>query len=413
MTKRFVYAAFTICIIALVYGTSFFQNTYNGDWFVIQNGVQADHIAQVIDIDGDFFIEHKGSKIISKNIAQGDMVTLDQNAKLVINIDKETQATLEWPARFSVERDEQDSSLLIIHEGDFVDIRSLKESQKTFTLSFDDLRVVSKQEAQAMIDFSIEKKGEKRLVSNNGSKLRVTTVDEEQEIQTDVSRQETLAIADNDISLIDDVTKVATIIARRDVSQTTALSVSTGGLSGTADNLSGVLLTITQESSQEEKEVSEEVEQTVSSIASADKKVISTIQSQQLRSAINPAFIQNDIKDLYIAYLAGNDTNAYRYTATISQRMKDIYRAFDKEVPWASDGSIQWQLTYIQSIWEELITYLNKWYYIPPSQITQIQTVISRISYIQQLEYNSVVSLEVGEKNWNSFQTNLPAHLRF
>ena len=222
---------------------------------------------------------------------------------------------------------------MIIHEGDFVDIRSLKESQKTFTLSFDDLRVVSKQEAQAMIDFSIEKKGEKRLVSNNGSKLRVTTVDEEQEIQTDVSRQETLAIADNDISLIDDVTKVATIIARRDVSQTTALSVSTGGLSGTADNLSGVLLTITQESSQEEKEVSEEVEQTVSSIASADKKVISTIQSQQLRSAINPAFIQNDIKDLYIAYLAGNDTNAYRYTATISQRMKDIYRAFDKEVP--------------------------------------------------------------------------------
>lgn len=413
MTKRFVYAAFTVCIIALVYGTSFFQNTYNGDWFVIQNGVQADHIAQVIDIDGDFFIEHKGSKIISKNIAQGDMVTLDQNAKLVINIDKETQATLEWPARFSVERDEQDSSLLIIHEGDFVDIRSLKESQKTFTISFDDLHVVSKQEAQTMIDFSIEKKGEKRLVSNNGAKLRVTAVDQEQEIQTDVSRQETLAIADNDISLIDDITQVATIIARRDVSQTTALSVSTGGLSDTADNLSGVLLTITQELSGEEKEISEEVEQTVSSIASADKKVISTMQSEQFRSAINPAFIQNDIKDLYIAYLAGNDTNAYRYTATISQRMKDIYRAFDKEAPWASDKSIQWQLTYIQSLWEELITYLNKWYYIPPSQIAQIQTVISRISYIQQLEYNSVVSLEVWEKNWNSFQTNLPAHLRF
>lgn len=413
VTKRFIYAAFTICIIALVYGTSFFQNTYNGDWFIIQNGVQADHIAQVIDVDWDFFIEHKGSKIISKNISQGDTVTLDSKAKLVIHIDDDTQATLQWPARFSVERDEQDSSLLIIHEGDFVDIRSLKESPKTFTISFDDLRVVSKQEAQAMIDFSIQKKGEKRLVSNNGAKLHVTTVDEEKEIQTDVSKQETLAIADNDISLIDDVTQVATIIAQRDVSQTTALSVTTWTLWETGDNLLGMLLAITQESTKEDKQVSQEVTQALSSIVSVDKKVINTMQNQQLRSAVNPAFIQNDIKDLYIAYLVGNETNAYRSTATISQRIKDIYTTFDKQVPVLADSSIQGQLNYIQTLWRELISYLEEGYYIPPSQIRQIQTVVSWISHIQTLEYNSVVSIQVGEKNWSALQVDLPSHLRF
>jgi len=413
MTKRFVYAAFTLCIIALVYGTSLFPNTYNGDWFVIQNGVQADHIAQVIDIDGDFFIEHKGSKIISKNIAQWDMVTLDPKAKLVIHIDSDTQATLQWPARFSVERDEQDSSLLIIHEGDFVDIRSLKESEKTFTLSFDDLRVVSKQEAQAMIDFSIEKKGERRLVSNNGAKLRVITVDDQKEIQTDVARQETLAIADNDISLIDDVTQVATIIAQRDVSQTMALSVRTGTLLDTWDNLSGVLLAITQEPAQEDIKISQEVTQAVSSIVSVDKRVINTMQNQQLRSAVNPAFIQNDIKDLYIAYLAGDDTNIYRSTTTISQRMKDLYVAFDKEIPSLSDSFLEWQLLYIQSLGKELISYLEQGYYIPPSQIAQIQTVVSWISHIQGMKYGSIVSVEVWEKNWNTLQSNLPSHLRF
>lgn len=102
----FVYAKYgvymTIFVFLLVgmYGVYMFNggNLQEYKLFSIiknqTNTVQADYIAQVIDVNGSFFIEHDGILSKTNNISNGDTILLKEKTELAFEIDKGTQAKI-------------------------------------------------------------------------------------------------------------------------------------------------------------------------------------------------------------------------------------------------------------------------------------------------------------------------------
>ena len=82
------------------YGIYFINNENLQDYnrFAIKtnttNTVQADYIAQVIDVKGDFFIEHNGILDTTNNIGNGDTILLKKDAQLVFEINSGTQSKI-------------------------------------------------------------------------------------------------------------------------------------------------------------------------------------------------------------------------------------------------------------------------------------------------------------------------------
>jgi len=50
------------------------------------NSVQASYIAKVVDFNGSFYIEHKGKRVQTSTIQDGDIITLKENTQLVTQI---------------------------------------------------------------------------------------------------------------------------------------------------------------------------------------------------------------------------------------------------------------------------------------------------------------------------------------
>ena len=82
--KSFVYSMIFFIMLFGVYGLYFLNNGSFQDYnrfAVIKNGAntaQADYIAQVIDVEGNFFVEHDGVLTKTNNIGNGDTILLKE-----------------------------------------------------------------------------------------------------------------------------------------------------------------------------------------------------------------------------------------------------------------------------------------------------------------------------------------------
>ena len=98
--KYFVYTTVFAILLMGTYGIYFMNNDNLQDynWFAIKsnttNTVQADYIAQVIDVKGNFSIEHNGILATTNNIGNGDTIILKQDTQLVFEINSGTQSKI-------------------------------------------------------------------------------------------------------------------------------------------------------------------------------------------------------------------------------------------------------------------------------------------------------------------------------
>ena len=82
--KYFIYSMIFVILMIGVYGVYFINNNNLQDynWFAIRSNItntaQADYIAQVIDFNGNFFIEHNGVLVQTNNIGNGDTILLKE-----------------------------------------------------------------------------------------------------------------------------------------------------------------------------------------------------------------------------------------------------------------------------------------------------------------------------------------------
>ncbi|MEI6672450.1 MAG: hypothetical protein WCL02_03725 [bacterium] len=98
--KYFVYSTIFVILMMGMYGVYFINNDNLQEYnrFAIRsnttNTVQADYIAQVIDVKGNFFIEHNGVLATTNNIGNGDTILLKEDTQLVFEINSGTQSKI-------------------------------------------------------------------------------------------------------------------------------------------------------------------------------------------------------------------------------------------------------------------------------------------------------------------------------
>lgn len=97
--KSFVYGLTLTVLFVALYGAFFMQNNnpFSTDTgLIIEHkpikGVQADYIANIVNFNGDFYIEHDGDRIQTSNIQNGDTIILNGDTEMIFHMDDSSQA---------------------------------------------------------------------------------------------------------------------------------------------------------------------------------------------------------------------------------------------------------------------------------------------------------------------------------
>jgi hypothetical protein len=124
--KYFVYTMVFVVLMMGTYGVYFINNGNLQDYnrFAIKsnttNIAQADYIAQVIDVKGNFFIEHNGVLTTTNNIGNGDTILLKKGAQLVFEINSGTQSKIIGPAKLVIQKTTPENYKLNLIYGNFI-----------------------------------------------------------------------------------------------------------------------------------------------------------------------------------------------------------------------------------------------------------------------------------------------------
>lgn len=409
--KRMAYASFVVLFVIAVYGVHFFRDDlrYMTNSLIVQNAwdtVQAWYIAQIVHFDWSFIIEHDGKKLQTSVIRNGDIITLRDKTEMVFHIDDQTKAQLIGPAQFVLnskgEWDDQSYTLQLL-QGNFVEIQSLTETTtQDISLITDDV-VVQQEKWLIASHFQLSKQGENKRIENKGADIKVTRNQEDSPIQTKVAAKQTLALAANDITLIDDETQIARILLQKDISQTVALADVQEKVSVDKEiniaSLSAVF------DVKEDKTASENVISAVGSMITAtqEKSIVTPEQNNQLRANLYAWFLSQNMESLLLAHIEGNDESVAKNISSLQDKIISIYKAFWLVVPQVNNS-----FNATINLAKDLETSLNEQYYMPPRYVQNINIIARWLEYIAaQPEWSQEDAKAYREKTSSSIPTNL------
>jgi len=403
--KKIAYASFVLLSVFAVYWVHFFRDDirYMTNSLIVQNAgdaVQASYIAQVVHFNGRFFIEHNGKPLQTSAIRDGDTVTLRAETELVFHIDEQTKAKLVWPAKFilSSHKDIADSYTIELIYGDFVEIQSLKDmTTQDIVLVSNDI-TVRQEKAEKASHFQLLAQWDSQRVENKGAKISVIHQKEDAGLETSLESRQTLTLAPNDITLIDNETQITTVLVQRDVSQTVAF-VDVEDKVEKEDELSLDVLSSVFKT--EEVQVDEDIVSEVDALTDTkDKIVITPEQNNALRGSLYKDFLLNDMQVLLQGYVDGDEAITQRSIASLQTKIVDIYISFWLTVPQRQNETKEFSHT-IQMI-KQLVPQIETNYYIPPRYIHNIDMIVQSLEYIQKQEF------------WKQEnKPSLPSNLRF
>lgn len=397
-----------------VYGVHFFRDDlrYMTNSLIVQNAwdtVQAWYIAQIVHFDGSFIIEHDGKKLQTSVIRNGDMVTLRDGTEMVFHIDDQTKAQLIGPAQFVLnsngESQDQSYTLQLI-QGNFVEIQSLtEETTQDLAIITDDV-VVQQEKWSIASHFQLSKQGDSKRIENKGAEIKVTRNQEDNAIETKVAAKQTLALAVNDITLIDDETQIARVLVQKDITQTVALADVQENIDTDQEIDIAALSAVFD--AKEDTRISENVISAVDNmIASSmqEKSVVTPEQNNQLRGNLYAWFLNENMQALFIAHVEGNAGLVERNIASLQSKIIPLYKAFWLAAPQVSnsfDGTL--------SLTKQLQANLDNQYYMPPRYIQNMQTIVAWLEYIIAQQAGSQ---ENGKAYREKVSPSLPNNLRF
>jgi len=397
--KTLRYSIATFLIVAWAYGANIFRNdiAFFAWSLLIQdsNVAQAWYIAKIVDFQWAFYIEHKGKNIISTAINAGDIVTLKKGTKITFNIDEKTQGTVVWPAQFEIQ-EEKNTNLkqsiykLNIIRGDFVQIASINDTtEQNIDISIQDI-TVRQRIGQTASRYTITKKGSQHIVNNQGASLLVATADN----QKTISSKQTLAVANNDITLIEDEKIIASAINNGDVSQTVNIADSKPN---TEDiELAALLTEVTTDTTIDTSTMS----LSMAKISDQNKKIVPTPeQNTQIQSALNSKFLMSNMQSIFTN--PGN-TKAIQQVA---DKLTSVAKALDIKIQTRAS------LESIASSASELANQLETRYFISPNSIANLRAIAAWAIYIKNQEI--FADLDSANKAWEELTTSIPNNLRF
>ncbi|MFA7717174.1 MAG: hypothetical protein WC875_00475 [Candidatus Absconditabacterales bacterium] len=379
--RSFAYAMVVVMLVFGVYGVYFFNGSIKTPWFSINsnvNVVQADYIAQVVDFDGNFSIEHQGILLQTENIGNGDTILLKKDSAMVFEINSGTKSKIIGPAKLTLQEiSEQDAPTkyrINLIYGNFIQMDGNNTFQNV-ELAVNDI-LIKQGDRTKPVSYQFINQGGNNILKNNGSNLIITKNGNRNETQ--VNNKEVLAIQNNDITLYKNWDKFTLAMKKDNVSQTFALNttdikttisdVTTGNTDEMPISLLSLLATENQEITS--AETNETISQNLTSLIGEEKKIPTENQTNLLRGLLNENFLLADIQKI---------TNKTEYDATIDKiknGIQQLCKNFNGK--YNAENSLQQNIS-------ALITLLQG-YEIPPTytaNLNKINTEITRISQIQ------------------------------
>ena len=377
--RSFVYSMIAAVMVLGMYGTYFFSNTSN----IATNLVQADYIAKVLSVNGDFSIEHGGTLSQTKDISNGDTIILDKDTEIVFEISSGTKSKIIWPAKLTIQKVSEDTTkykLNLIY-GDYIQMEGTRVPQ-TVELAIDDILIRQADKTQPL-NFQFINEGKGHIIKNNGASLLVTKNGDSK--QTQIKNNQILAIQKSDITLFQDWKDFSKAMQKGEVSQTFAVNTSkyddiktsvtdSQSWEKSEDTTLSFMALLAPEA---EKSIIEDnvvaIKEDIATIIN-QKKVLEEDQNALLRSTLGAYFLNNEMEDAYNAKLASTDA-----TAKITTKIKQMYKAFGLAY---TDGSLSSSITNLSQL-------LQKWFSIPPTYISNLGILNNRLVALDKVTTTS------------------------
>lgn len=371
------YFAYWLILVVLLFGIYwvYFDADWDINWLAVQNPVNqvnADYIAKVVNFNGTYYVQHDWKLTRTSNISNWDNVILKKWSEIVFDIDSWTKAKLTWPARFSLEQNENGYQLLIA-EWDFIQMESLEPESTPVEISvWNDFTVSSAKNTNLLIT----KADNEYKVNNQWWDIKVTKNWKE----TQVKAKELVAIKENDITLIQNPEQFQTAFVEQKINQTFEIKESDN--EKLTENLIKEISTWTTVKI-ENTWLAEEL------WISDSKKIPTEEQTKSLYSILDKNSLMWNLETMRESRKLWNEKDYYYNKAQIDGKIQKLYTTF----------GITYQKLWIKSDIENLIENLNNSYHIPNTQISNLKTIINWIDYIENSEFGTFATTSDNESD--------------
>ncbi len=384
-TKYFVYSTIFVFLMLGTYGMYLFNGANVKDYnrFAVtsnsNNIVQADYIAQVIDFNGKFSIEHNGVIAQTNNIGNGDTILLKEGAQLIFEINSGTQSKIIGPAKLVIQKTTTDNYKLNLIYGNFIQMKWKDQKQQTIELAINDI-IVKQQDKSQPMNFEFVKNGANQVIKNNGANI-IITKNNGTDRSTTMSNKQVLTIQNNDIKLFANVDSFSKAIQDKNISQTFSITTTKEEINSwkTEDNSLLALLGTSQQIAIDTN--NQEITKTISSVMTDNKKILTPEQDDTLSNTLYAEFTAPELKEISIAFSQWDDESFTITYSKIEKRIKLIATTLNIEYTNQSWDPIQ-KLTGTIKFLDILINKISGEYNIPPKYIDSLKTIQNQIANI-------------------------------
>lgn len=399
--KSFVYTMVVTVLLLWSYGTYFLNNTS----IFVSNLVQADYIAKVLSVVGDFSIEHQGQVSQNENISNGDTIILSKGAEMLFEISSGTKSKIIWPAKLTIQQVSEDTTkykLNLIY-GDYIQME-WNSLPQNIELAIDDILIKQADKSQP-INYQFVNEGRGHVLKNNGGSLLFSKNGNIKETQ--IKNKQVLAIQNDDIQVFKSWETFSVAMKKWEVSQTFAINTpaytnvktavvdTTTWTTSDESPLSWMALLaptddITQVTTLPESDT-DAISKNIASLVGGDKSVMTTEQNTLLRSILLSTFLNDEVKDIYTDKVWWTDS-----VAKIAVNIRKLCAWFG--MTYSADESITSNISTLSQILQQKFT-------IPPVYINNLNTLKNWLSML--------ASVGAASPSWEEFQKTMPANLVF
>ena len=392
--KYFIYTMVFVVLILGTYGVYFINNgtIEDNNRFAIKtnttNTVQADYIAQVIEVKWDFFIEHNGDLVTTNNIGNGDTILLKKDAQLVFEINSGTQSKIIWPAKLILQKTEIDKYKLNLIYGDFIQMEGKKENSQTIEVAINDI-TIKQQDKSEPLNFKFIKNGKNQIFQNNWANIIVSKNNEENKATT-ISKQQVVAIQNNDIKVFANIDTFTKAVQDKNVSQTFSLANETS-TSGKNEKETTILLSLLN--TPQIEQIPEEITKNISSLLSDEKQILDPNEDEKVNSSLYAEFYTPELKELEKTFTEGNKEGFNNTYTKIENRIKTVYESFDMtytRISGEAEQKIEWLQLAIKTIENKIINNYNT----PPKYIQNLKSIETILNTISKKWFGSATTHE-------------------
>ncbi len=372
--KYFITTSIIAVMILGIYGVYFIKNDNFQDFnrFAITspttNTVQADYIAQVIEVKGNFFIEHNGVLDTTNNIGNGDTILLKKDAQLVFEINSGTQSKIIGPAKLVIQKTDSENYKLNLIYGDFIQMEGNQEKDQNIELAINDITIKQKDVHQP-INFKFIKRGESQIFQNNGGNM-IVTQNNGKEKSTTITTKQVVAIQTNDIKIFANMDTFTEAVQEKNISQT--FNVSTAIESGSEKEQTQTLLSLlnTQEIVDPKTEITEDI----SSALGVEKQILNPEEDDQVNASLYQNSYTPELKEINERYVAGDEEGFTAAFAKIEKRIQTVSKSFGVtyERAWGEPSA---RLEEVNSSIKKLIAIMDEKYTVPPKYVDNLQNI--------------------------------------